>query len=96
MVRDACALGVMTMFAVVTAFDRGVAVWMTLVCISVFVPPNAAGLLLETMRAHPLGREAQVIGEVTATHPGRVHLRTRIGGSRILDMLVGDQLPRIC
>ena len=48
------------------------------------------------MRAHPLGREAAIIGEVVADHPGRVMMRSRIGGMRIVDMLSGEQLPRIC
>jgi hydrogenase expression/formation protein HypE len=48
------------------------------------------------LRAEPLGREAAVIGRVVPAHPGLVVLRTEIGGSRILDMLPGDQLPRIC
>ena len=45
---------------------------------------------------HPLGHEAAIIGEVVADHPGRVVLRSRIGGQRIVDMLSGEQLPRIC
>jgi hydrogenase expression/formation protein HypE len=48
------------------------------------------------MRAHPLGRDAKVIGEVVADHPRMVVLKTAIGGSRIVDMLFGEQLPRIC
>ncbi|GIV98157.1 MAG: hydrogenase expression/formation protein HypE [Herpetosiphonaceae bacterium] len=51
---------------------------------------------LAAMRAHPLGREAAVIGEVRGTPAGMVFLRTDIGGTRVLDMLVGDPLPRIC
>ena len=51
---------------------------------------------LAAMQAHPLGREARVIGEVLAEPPGMVFLRTEIGGTRVLDMLVGDPLPRIC
>jgi hydrogenase expression/formation protein HypE len=43
-----------------------------------------------------MGRQACVIGEVVADHPGKVILATRIGGSRIVDMLTGEQLPRIC
>jgi hydrogenase expression/formation protein HypE len=61
-----------------------------------FVSPAAAGRVLEAMRRHPLGKEAAVIGEVVADHPGRVMIRTRIGGSRTVDMLSGEQLPRIC
>ncbi len=52
--------------------------------------------LLDAARRSPYGQEAAVIGEVVADHPGRVVMRTRMGASRIVDMLVGDQLPRIC
>ena len=52
--------------------------------------------VLAALKAHPLGREAALIGEVVADHPGRVVLRSRIGGQRIVDMLSGEQLPRIC
>jgi len=48
------------------------------------------------MQMHPLGREAAIIGEVTGEHRGRVVLRSRIGGSRVVDMISGEQLPRIC
>ena len=58
--------------------------------------PAAAHALLGTMRAHPLGREAQIIGTVTDAHTGMVTMRTRLGTSRIVDLLTGDQLPRIC
>lgn len=51
---------------------------------------------LETLRAHPLGARAAIIGEVTADHPGVVVARTGIGGTRVVDMQVGEQLPRIC
>jgi hydrogenase expression/formation protein HypE len=60
------------------------------------VAPEAADAALAVMRAHPLGREAAVVGEVVADHPGRVVMRSRIGGTRIVDMLSGEQLPRIC
>jgi hydrogenase expression/formation protein HypE len=60
------------------------------------VGPSDAELLLETMRRNPLGREAQIIGTVTAAHPGMVTIRTQLGTSRIVDLLTGDQLPRIC
>ncbi|MFG1362433.1 hydrogenase expression/formation protein HypE [Xanthobacter versatilis] len=60
------------------------------------VPPEEADAALAALRAHPLGREAAIIGEVTAQRPGRVVMQTRFGGERIVDMLVGDQLPRIC
>jgi len=60
------------------------------------VAPEEVELVLSTMRQHPLGQEACIIGEVVSEHPGRVVLRTGIGGSRIVDMLSGEQLPRIC
>jgi len=55
-----------------------------------------AGRLLAAMRAHPLGRDAAVIGEVIADHHHFVQLTTAFGGRRIVDWLAGDQLPRIC
>ncbi|HKF35627.1 MAG TPA: AIR synthase-related protein, partial [Ktedonobacteraceae bacterium] len=60
------------------------------------VAPEKAETALTTMRAHPLGREAMIIGMVQAEPAGLVFLRTDIGGMRVLDMLVGDPLPRIC
>jgi len=57
---------------------------------------NEAEKILGLMRSSPLGRQASVIGEVTAGSPGRVVLRTANGGLRVLDELTGDQLPRIC
>jgi hydrogenase expression/formation protein HypE len=60
------------------------------------VAPEAAEAALAAMRAHPLGREAALIGEVRAEPAGMLFLRTEIGGTRVLDMLVGDPLPRIC
>lgn len=60
------------------------------------VKPLAAEPLLDAMRRHPLGRGAQIIGTVTAEHPGLVVMRTALGTTRIVDMLGGDQLPRIC
>jgi hydrogenase expression/formation protein HypE len=62
----------------------------------VVVPPAAADRLLAVMREHPLGRGAAVIGEVVADHPGTVTIRTPIGGERVVPLLAGDQLPRIC
>lgn len=61
-----------------------------------FVPPQEAPVALEALRAHPLGREAARIGVVTAQHPGMVLARTRIGGRRVVDMPLGELLPRIC
>jgi hydrogenase expression/formation protein HypE len=51
---------------------------------------------VETLRQHPLGARAALIGRVTAEHPGVVVMKTRIGGERIVDMMSGEQLPRIC
>jgi len=62
----------------------------------VIVAPEAADLALEVLRAHPLGTGAALIGEVTPTTPGVVTMRSRIGGERVVDMLSGQQLPRIC
>jgi len=61
-----------------------------------FVAPEDADAVLRAMRLDPYGRQAVVIGEATAGHPGKVFLQTRIGGTRIVDMLAGEQLPRIC
>jgi hydrogenase expression/formation protein HypE len=60
------------------------------------VAPEAAEAVLAAMRRHPLGTEAAVIGTVAAEPAGRVLLRTRIGGTRLVDMLTGEMLPRIC
>jgi hydrogenase expression/formation protein HypE len=51
---------------------------------------------LAALRAHPLGEQAAIIGQVTAEPPGLVTLKTVFGGTRIVDLLVGDPLPRIC
>lgn len=61
-----------------------------------FVPRENSGPVLSAMHRHPLGRRATVIGEVISDHPGIVVMETTIGGSRVVDMLSGDQLPRIC
>ena len=60
------------------------------------VPATAAPATLAAMRAHPAGRDAAIIGEVCAGPPGIVTLSTSIGGNRVVDMLSGEQLPRIC
>ena len=60
------------------------------------VPAEDEDLILKAMCRNPYGREAITIGEVNAEHPGRVAMRTTIGSSRIVDMMVGDPLPRIC
>ncbi|MHC5700046.1 hydrogenase expression/formation protein HypE [Streptomyces sp. PKU-MA01144] len=61
-----------------------------------FVPRDHADAVLAAMRAHPLGREAAVIGEAVADHPGMVVARTGLGGTRVVDLPLGEQLPRIC
>jgi len=60
------------------------------------VPRAQANAALTALRGHAYGTEAAIIGEVIAQPEGMVLLRTGIGGSRVLDMLVGDPLPRIC
>jgi hydrogenase expression/formation protein HypE len=60
------------------------------------VPAAAAGDVLAAMRAHEHGRGATILGRVVADHPGRVALRTALGGSRVIPMPLGEQLPRIC
>jgi hydrogenase expression/formation protein HypE len=52
--------------------------------------------ILSAMQAHPLGKSAAVIGDITDEHPRIVVMKTRVGGSRVVDMLTGEQLPRIC
>ncbi|MDA3943517.1 MAG: hydrogenase expression/formation protein HypE [Bacteroidetes bacterium] len=52
--------------------------------------------LLAQLRLHPLGKDAAIIGEIKQDKPGRCMLQTLIGGHRIVDMLAGEQLPRIC
>ncbi|HSR06313.1 MAG TPA: AIR synthase-related protein, partial [Bryobacteraceae bacterium] len=60
------------------------------------VAPEAADAVLAAMQSHPLGSRARVIGSVSEKHPGLVTARTVFGTTRIVDMLAGDQLPRIC
>lgn len=62
----------------------------------VFVPPEEASAALHALRAHSLGENAARIGVVTEEHPGMVLARTGIGGRRIVDMPLGELLPRIC
>jgi hydrogenase expression/formation protein HypE len=64
-------------------------------CVAI-VARESAEAVREAMRRHPLGGETEIIGEVVEDHPGRVFLRSRIGGRRVVDMLSGEQLPRIC
>ncbi|MFZ5428088.1 MAG: hydrogenase expression/formation protein HypE [Thermodesulfobacteriota bacterium] len=60
------------------------------------LPEKHADKALAIMRRDPLGRDARVIGKVTADNPGKVVMRTGLGGHRMLGMLEGEQLPRIC
>lgn len=60
------------------------------------VEPDAAPACLQALRSHPLGGHAASIGSVTSRDPGLVVLQTGVGGSRVMDLLPGDQLPRIC
>jgi hydrogenase expression/formation protein HypE len=60
------------------------------------VPPDEAEMLVHVMRAHSLGRNAAIIGEIVVDHPGMVVLRSVVGGARVVTMLAGEQLPRIC
>jgi hydrogenase expression/formation protein HypE len=60
------------------------------------VPGEDADRAVAALRAHPLGERAAVIGRVTDEQPGIVQLKTAFGGTRIVDLLVGDPLPRIC
>ncbi len=60
------------------------------------VEPNDADKVLAQMKQNGYGADAAIIGEVTSNHPGRVIMKTRLGPSRIIDMLSGELLPRIC
>lgn len=64
--------------------------------VAAIVEASAAEAVLEAMRRHPLGACSRIIGRVTAENPGLVTLRTSLGTTRVVDMLSGDQLPRIC
>ncbi|HVV00199.1 MAG TPA: hydrogenase expression/formation protein HypE [Verrucomicrobiae bacterium] len=60
------------------------------------VPGDEADTVLDAMRRHPLGANAAIIGEASGASPGVVTMKTRVGGTRVVDMLPGEQLPRIC
>jgi hydrogenase expression/formation protein HypE len=62
----------------------------------VIASESAGELIIDAMHRHPLGKEARIIGKITESHPGRVILKTSIGGERIVDMLSGEMFPRIC
>ena len=61
-----------------------------------FVPPEDADRVLEAMRSHELGRGARVIGRCVDEHPGMLVAQTALGGTRVVPLPVGEQLPRIC
>lgn len=65
-------------------------------CALIACAQEDAGKILEKLKSHPLGKDAAIIGHVTVSHGGLVGLNTSIGGSRIIDMPVGEILPRIC
>jgi hydrogenase expression/formation protein HypE len=60
------------------------------------IAPEMAEQVLQHMRRHKLGQDAAIIGEVVSEHPGMVLMKTEIGGTRVLDVMFGEQLPRIC
>jgi hydrogenase expression/formation protein HypE len=60
------------------------------------VGPEMADAVLEQMQQHHFGHDAAIIGEIVQTHPGMVLMKTEIGGMRVLDVMFGEQLPRIC
>jgi hydrogenase expression/formation protein HypE len=64
--------------------------------IVIVVDSSSAGKIIQTMQEHELGRDARIIGEIVDGYPGKAWVNTGIGGKRILDMLAGEQLPRIC
>jgi hydrogenase expression/formation protein HypE len=65
-------------------------------CLVAFVAPGVALEVLAVMRAHPAGAQACPIGRAVAAEPGRVRMHTMAGATRVVDVLVGEQLPRIC
>ena len=64
--------------------------------LAAIVPAGIADELVEEMRAHPAGAQAAIVGDVIEAPAGVVMLQTGFGGGRIVDLLVGEQLPRIC
>ncbi len=60
------------------------------------VASDSADAILRSMQEHPRGRDARIIGEIVSEHPGMVLMKTEIGGTRVLDVMFGEQLPRIC
>lgn len=64
--------------------------------ILLFVPEQESGKVLKKMRSHPAGKDASIIGRVNTEMKGTVRMKTTIGSTRIVDMITGEQLPRIC
>jgi len=62
----------------------------------IVVSAEDAVTVLKAMQSHEFGKDARIIGEIVEDHPGKAWLKTAIGGNRIIDMLAGEQLPRIC
>ncbi len=62
----------------------------------IVVAAEDADKVLEVMKSNVYGKESSIIGEVVSTNPGKGYINTRVGGRRIIDMLAGEQLPRIC
>jgi hydrogenase expression/formation protein HypE len=62
----------------------------------IIVAPESAGPALKMMQQHSLGKEARIIGKVTLANPGKVLMKSSIGGTRIIDKIASEQLPRIC
>jgi len=60
------------------------------------VTKEAASEVIKILKSHPLGKEAVIIGEITENNPGKVVMQTEVGGRRVIDMLAGEMLPRIC
>ena len=60
------------------------------------VPNDSAAAALATLQSHDLGGQATVLGRIVADHAGIVAVRTALGGSRIVPLPIGEQLPRIC
>jgi len=58
--------------------------------------PEVSGQALELLKAQPHCEEAAVVGEIVDSHPGQVVITSGIGGKRVVNMLIGEQLPRIC
>jgi len=61
-----------------------------------FVAPEFAAVVLAVLRAHPLGQNAALIGQVTGQHKGMLVARTAMGANRVIAQQIGEQLPRIC